>query len=290
MSSSTAEREGSERSGSSASTKRWATGDTVLSMPGMAATQVRPATSLKLMAIGTAAGLFSGIFGVGGGTVIVPLLVLWLGYGEREATGTSLAAIVFIAAFAAAVQAGYGNVRVVDGAAGGGAGGRRSAAGGVAAAAPAQPHDRAAVRGGAGRERGGAAGAMIGAIAIGLAAGRGRGPAGRRRRRAVRPGPRDLHRPHPAPGGGDVAAGDRPGRAGGGDRAGPLRQRAPAAMRCCWACSRSRAPRAGWRWRTRSRGRSCRWASRCSCCSWRCSWCARRVKAPAAKHGATSRR
>jgi uncharacterized membrane protein YfcA len=71
--------------------------------------------ALKLMAIGTLAGLFSGIFGVGGGTVIVPLLVLWLGYGEREATGTSLAAIVFIAAFAAAVQAGYGNVRVQDG-------------------------------------------------------------------------------------------------------------------------------------------------------------------------------
>lgn len=71
--------------------------------------------SLRLMLIGTAAGVFSGIFGVGGGTVIVPLLVLWLGYGEREATGTSLAAIVFIAAFAAAVQAGYGNVRVQDG-------------------------------------------------------------------------------------------------------------------------------------------------------------------------------
>ncbi len=67
------------------------------------------------MAIGTLAGLFSGIFGVGGGTVIVPLLVLWMGYGEREATGTSLAAIVFIAGFAAAVQAGYGNVRVEDG-------------------------------------------------------------------------------------------------------------------------------------------------------------------------------
>ncbi len=74
-----------------------------------------PSRALKLMAIGTLAGLFSGIFGVGGGTVIVPLLVLWLGYGEREATGTSLAAIVFIAAFAAAAQAGYGNVRVVDG-------------------------------------------------------------------------------------------------------------------------------------------------------------------------------
>jgi uncharacterized membrane protein YfcA len=69
---------------------------------------------LKLMAIGTAAGLFSGLFGVGGGTVVVPLLVFWLGYGEREATGTSLAAIVFIAGFAAAVQGAYGNVRVLD--------------------------------------------------------------------------------------------------------------------------------------------------------------------------------
>ena len=66
------------------------------------------------MAIGTAAGLFSGLFGVGGGTVIVPLLVVWLGYEEREATGTSLAAIVFIAAFAAAVQGVYGNVHVRD--------------------------------------------------------------------------------------------------------------------------------------------------------------------------------
>jgi uncharacterized membrane protein YfcA len=69
----------------------------------------------RLAAIGTTAGLFSGLFGVGGGTVIVPLLVLWRRYGEREATGTSLAAIVYIDAFAAAAQAGYGNVRVVDG-------------------------------------------------------------------------------------------------------------------------------------------------------------------------------
>jgi uncharacterized protein len=70
--------------------------------------------SLKLMAIGTAAGLFSGLFGVGGGSVIVPLLVLWLGYSERMATATSLAAIVFIAAFAAATQGLYGNVHVLD--------------------------------------------------------------------------------------------------------------------------------------------------------------------------------
>jgi uncharacterized protein len=45
---------------------------------------------------------------------MVPLLVLWLGYGAREATGTSLAAIVFIAGFAAATQGAYGNVHVLD--------------------------------------------------------------------------------------------------------------------------------------------------------------------------------
>jgi hypothetical protein len=70
--------------------------------------------SLKLIAIGTAAGLFSGLFGVGGGSVIVPLLVLWLGYDERAATATSLAAIVLIASFAAATQGLYGNVRLLD--------------------------------------------------------------------------------------------------------------------------------------------------------------------------------
>jgi len=70
--------------------------------------------SLKLAVIGTLAGLFSGLFGVGGGSVIVPLLVLWLGYDERAATATSLAAIVFIAGFAAATQGIYGNVHVLD--------------------------------------------------------------------------------------------------------------------------------------------------------------------------------
>ncbi len=70
--------------------------------------------TLKLMTIGTAAGVFSGLFGVGGGSVIVPLLVLWLGYQERAATATSLAAIIFIAGFAAATQGIYGNVHVLD--------------------------------------------------------------------------------------------------------------------------------------------------------------------------------
>jgi hypothetical protein len=70
--------------------------------------------SLRLAAIGTMAGLFSGLFGVGGGSVIMPLLVLWLGYEEHQATATSLAAIVFIAGFAALTQGLYGNVHVLD--------------------------------------------------------------------------------------------------------------------------------------------------------------------------------
>ena len=65
---------------------------------------------MRLAAIATAAGAFSGLFGVGGGTIIVPLLVLWLGYEHKEATGTSLAAIAVIGALAATAHAAYGNV------------------------------------------------------------------------------------------------------------------------------------------------------------------------------------
>jgi uncharacterized membrane protein YfcA len=79
------------------------------------ATDTRDRT-LKLAAIGTLAGIFSGIFGVGGGTVIVPLLIFWFGYGERLATGTSLGAIVLIGLLGAIAQGGfYGNVHLGTG-------------------------------------------------------------------------------------------------------------------------------------------------------------------------------
>jgi uncharacterized membrane protein YfcA len=68
----------------------------------------------KLAVIATAAGAFSGLFGVGGGSVIVPLLILWFAYGEREATGTSLLALALICALATAVQGAYGNVDPLD--------------------------------------------------------------------------------------------------------------------------------------------------------------------------------
>jgi uncharacterized membrane protein YfcA len=85
-------------------------------VPEARADPSRRADLLRLAAVGTAAGAFSGLFGVGGGTVIVPLLILWFGYGERLATGTSLAAIVIIALLAAGLQGGaYGNVKLVKG-------------------------------------------------------------------------------------------------------------------------------------------------------------------------------
>ena len=65
---------------------------------------------LKLGAIATLAGAYSGMLGVGGGGLIVPLLILWLGYEERAATGTSLLAIIAIALMAAIGQGLYGNV------------------------------------------------------------------------------------------------------------------------------------------------------------------------------------
>jgi uncharacterized membrane protein YfcA len=70
---------------------------------------------VRLAVIATVAGAFSGLFGVGGGTVIVPLLILWLGYREHEATGTSLAAIGLIAIFGSAIQGLFGNVDVAKG-------------------------------------------------------------------------------------------------------------------------------------------------------------------------------
>lgn len=61
------------------------------------------------------AGIFSGLFGVGGGVVMVPLLILLLGMGERRATATSLAAIVLIATAATATHGAYGTLHVIEG-------------------------------------------------------------------------------------------------------------------------------------------------------------------------------
>jgi uncharacterized protein len=66
---------------------------------------------VRLLAIGVATGVFSALFGVGGGIIIVPLLVVASGYPTRVAAGTSLAAIALTAAAGAAAYAGHGDVK-----------------------------------------------------------------------------------------------------------------------------------------------------------------------------------
>jgi uncharacterized protein len=67
----------------------------------------------KLVAIGAGGGLLSGLLGVGGGIVMVPLLVLWARYPQREAHALSLGAIIpisiaGIATFGVAGEVRYG--------------------------------------------------------------------------------------------------------------------------------------------------------------------------------------
>ncbi|HTT64861.1 MAG TPA: sulfite exporter TauE/SafE family protein [Bryobacteraceae bacterium] len=49
---------------------------------------------LPLIAIGLAAGILAGMFGIGGGLVIVPALLYFMKLGEVDSIGTSLAALI----------------------------------------------------------------------------------------------------------------------------------------------------------------------------------------------------
>ena len=70
---------------------------------------------LPLMLIGLGAGVIAGLFGVGGGMVFVPALVLFAGLGHLEAEATSLLAIVPVATMGAWRQHRYGNLRLRPG-------------------------------------------------------------------------------------------------------------------------------------------------------------------------------
>lgn len=50
--------------------------------------------TLTYLAIGALGGILAGLFGIGGGLVIVPALVLVLGMTQKAATGTSLSALL----------------------------------------------------------------------------------------------------------------------------------------------------------------------------------------------------
>ena len=68
---------------------------------------------MRLILIGLVAGFFSALFGVGGGIVIVPLLLLVCGWEMRPATATSLAAIGIIASAGVVTYLVHGDVQPV---------------------------------------------------------------------------------------------------------------------------------------------------------------------------------
>jgi uncharacterized protein len=71
---------------------------------------VSASTIALALALGVAAGVLSGLFGVGGGILFVPTLVA-LGLGQLEAQGTSLLAILPTVVVGALSQRRYGNLR-----------------------------------------------------------------------------------------------------------------------------------------------------------------------------------
>ena len=65
----------------------------------------------KLTAVGLLAGFFGALFGVGGGIVIVPALVIVLAFDQRLAAGTSLAAILVSSVAGAVTYAFHGDLK-----------------------------------------------------------------------------------------------------------------------------------------------------------------------------------
>ncbi len=59
-------------------------------------------TILVLVVVGLVAGIFSGLFGVGGGVIMIPLMVFALGYTQHQAQGMSLAVLAMPVTFIAA--------------------------------------------------------------------------------------------------------------------------------------------------------------------------------------------
>jgi uncharacterized membrane protein YfcA len=59
---------------------------------------------LTLVTIGLIGGIAAGLFGIGGGIVIVPALIYWAGFSQHRATGTSLALLLPPLGLAAAIE------------------------------------------------------------------------------------------------------------------------------------------------------------------------------------------
>ncbi|MEK6552192.1 MAG: sulfite exporter TauE/SafE family protein [Bacteroidota bacterium] len=72
--------------------------------------------TIILLIIGLAAGLVSGVLGIGGGIIIIPMLVGFLGYTQKEAQGTSLGLLLLPIGILAVMnyyKAGHVNLKAV---------------------------------------------------------------------------------------------------------------------------------------------------------------------------------
>lgn len=72
--------------------------------------------TIVLLIIGLAAGLVSGVLGIGGGIIIIPMLVGFLGYTQKDAQGTSLGLLLLPIGILAVMnyyKAGYVNLKAV---------------------------------------------------------------------------------------------------------------------------------------------------------------------------------
>ena len=67
---------------------------------------------MRLVLIGLVAGLFSALFGVVGGIIVVPLLILAARFDERPAMATSLAAVALISLVGAVTYSLHGEMKV----------------------------------------------------------------------------------------------------------------------------------------------------------------------------------
>jgi len=59
---------------------------------------------LTFVVIGLVGGITAGLFGIGGGVVVVPMLIYWAGFSQHNATGTSLAVLLPPIGLAAALE------------------------------------------------------------------------------------------------------------------------------------------------------------------------------------------
>ena len=76
----------------------------------VAGLQVDAATVAKVLVAGSAVGFFTGLFGVGGGFLVIPALTLVLGFAMPEAIGTSLLVIAVNTAVALLARLGQGGI------------------------------------------------------------------------------------------------------------------------------------------------------------------------------------